>query len=124
MKPPPSFTKNRQVTTKLVNNFFERGPEKENFDSENLHTNKWSVDWWLGFRIFPLVEHSVKDEEKTIGQEKWPTEKSWGARIRSTMWIMWIVLCTGAPPNEPTKKCLHCFSAQTKREDPIEKTEE
>ena len=83
----------------------------------------WSVDWWLGFRIFPLVEHSVKDAEKTVGQKKLSTEMSWGARIQSTMWIIWIVLCTGAPPNEPAKQCLHCPSTQTKREDPIERIE-
>ena len=82
------------------------------------------MDWWLGFRIFPLVKHSVKDEERTIGQEEWSTEKSWGARILSTMWIIWIVLCTGAPPNETTKQCLHCFSAQNKREDPVDELEE
>ena len=87
MKPPPTFTKETTVSTKLVKNFFERRLEKNDFESEDLQTSKWSVDWWLGFRIFPLVENSVNDEEKTIGKKKLATEMSWGARIQSTMWI-------------------------------------
>ena len=80
MKPPSSFESNRKVSKKLVNNFFERRSEKENFDSEDLHTNKWSVDCWLGFRIFPLVEHSLKDEEKNYRPKKMVNRKIMGGK--------------------------------------------
>ena len=94
VKPSPISSKKREVKTKLVNTFFKRESIRKNIDSEDLHTNEWSVDWWLGFRIFPLVKHSVKYKERTIGQKEWSTEKSWVARILSTLWIIWIVLCT------------------------------
>ena len=83
-----------KVSTKVVNNFFEWGSDQQDLKIDDLQTSMWSVDWWLGFRILPIIEHSVKEEEKIIGQRQLPARMSWGARFWSTLWIMWIAMHT------------------------------
>ena len=51
--------KSHKVSTKLFNNFFQRESVEDDKKSEQWQKSMWSVDWWLGFRIFPLVENSA-----------------------------------------------------------------
>ena len=87
-----SQTKTHEVTTKLLNNFFQRDSVEKEEMSGQEQKKRWLVDWWVGTRILPLVEHSVKDEEKIIGQRQCPSKLSWGAGIWAALWLLWLAV--------------------------------
>ena len=61
-----------EVTTKLLNSFFQRDSVEKEEMSGQEHKKNWSVDWWVGIRVLQLIEHSVKDDEEIIGQQQCP----------------------------------------------------
>ena len=113
----PSQPKKRKVSTKLFNNFFQRDSVEENVMSEQGQKKMWSVDWRLGFRTFTLIEHSVKDEEKIIGQQQCPSKLSWGAGIWAALWLLWLAVSAGIYPNVPVEECSQCTPTQIKKKD-------
>ena len=118
-----SQTKKHEVTTKLLNNFFQRDSVENEEMSGQEQKNRWSVDWWVGFRILPLVEHSVKDEEKIIGQRQCPSKLSWGAGIWAALWLLWLAVSAEIYPNEPVEECSHCTPSQIKKKDQTKEIE-
>ena len=84
------------------------------------HKKNWSVDWWVGIRVLPLIEHSVKDEEEIIGQQQCPGKLSWGAGIWAALWLLWLAVSAGIYPNVPVEEC---SPTQIKKKDQTKKLE-
>ena len=73
-KAQSSRTKTHEVTTRLLNNFFQRdSEEREEMSGQEQKINRL-VKWWVGTKTLPLVDHSVKDEENIIGQQRYQSK--------------------------------------------------
>ena len=59
------------------------------------------VKWWVGTKTFPLVDHSVKDEENIIGPQQHQNKLPWGTGIWTALWLLWIAIIAGIYPIYP-----------------------
>ena len=97
----PGRTKNRKVTTKLMNDFFQRDLEEKEDTSEKDQKMNRLVKWWVGTKTFPLVDHSVKDVENIIGPQQHQNKLPWGTGIWTAFWLLWIAIIAGIYPIYP-----------------------
>ena len=56
------------------------------------------VKWWVGTKTFPLVDHSVKDEENVVGPQQHQNKLPWGTGIWTGIWLLWIAIISGIYP--------------------------
>ena len=109
----PGRTKNRKVTTKLMNDFFQRDLEEKEDTSEKEQKMNRLVKWWVGTKTFPLVDHSVKDEENVIGPQQHQNKLPWGTGIWTALWLLWLAISTGIYPIYPNAPVEEYAPSQT-----------
>ena len=97
----PGRTKNRKVTTKLMNDFFQRDLEEKEDTSEKDQKMNRLVKWWVGTKTFPLVDHSVEDEKNIRGPQQHQNKLPWGTGIWTAFWLLWIAIIAGIYPIYP-----------------------
>ena len=68
--PKAGRTKGHKVKTHLLNGFFQRESEEKEDTSEKEQKMNRLVKWWIGTKTFPLVDHSVNDEENIMGPQQ------------------------------------------------------
>ena len=72
----------------LMRNFFQKESQTKKYKSESLESNTGTTNWWLGFKHFPLFEHSVSKKETATGQNKLTKETPWLVWIMSIIWLV------------------------------------
>ena len=108
-----SRTKTHEVTTRLLNNFFQRDSvEQEEISGKEQKINRL-VKWWVGTKTLPLVDHSVKDEENIIGQQQYQNKLPWGAGIWTALWLLWLAISAGIYPIYPNAPVEEYAPSQT-----------
>jgi hypothetical protein len=60
------------------------------------------VKCWIGTKTFPLVDHSIQQEEKVVGPQQHQNKLSWGKGVLIAMWYLWIAIIAGVYPVYPT----------------------
>ena len=60
------------------------------------------MNWWIGTKTFPLVDHSVRKEEKIVGPQQHQSKLPWGTGVWTAIWLLWIAIIAGIYPIYPT----------------------
>ena len=115
-------TKNCKVKTLLFNGIFQRESEEKEETSENKQEINRKVKCWVGTKTYPLVDHSVKQDEKNIGPQQHQSKLPWWTGVGTAMWLLWLAIIAGIYPIYPAEPLIEHAIDQTEGNNLIRET--
>ena len=92
------LTKKCKVKTMLFNGIFQRESEETEETSENKQEINRKVKCRVGTKAYPLMGHSIEQEEKNRGQKQHQNKLPWWTGISTAMWLLWVAIISGIYP--------------------------
>ena len=86
------------MKTLLFNGIFQRESEEKEETSENKQEINRKVKCWVGTRTYPLVDHSIEQDEKNMGQKQHQNKLPWWTGVGAAMWLLWVAIISGIYP--------------------------
>ena len=92
------LTKKCKVKTLLFNGIFRRESEETEETSENKQEINRKVKCRVGTKTYPLMGHSIEQEEKNRGQKQHQNKLPWWTGVGAAMWLLWVAIISGIYP--------------------------
>ena len=114
-----SWKQKDEMKTHLFNGFFQRESEGKEKTSGNNQERNRTMKYWVGTKTYPLVDHSIKQEEKIVGPQQHQSKLPWWTGIYTAIWLLWTAIIVGIYPICQAESVVEHTSDQARKENQI-----